>query len=1721
MYTSRTIALLSFILSMIIIVPCFASFETVEGEFIIKFKDTVSTHQQKAFINQNQIEIVKSFKLLPNTSLIRSKTVHSPLKGSQSSHALITTLKQASEIEYIEPNYIVHAIDISKSSGIDCQYGLEKVNAPNAWHISKGDSKIIVAILDSGIDLTHPDLQENIWINKDEIPDNGKDDDNNGYIDDQYGWDWAYDDKDPSDYDGHGTHCAGIIGAINKNQSGVSGVCPQITLMPLKFLDNYGSGSVANAILALEYAVMMGAKITSNSWGGGGYSTSLKEAIARSNLLFFAAAGNESSNSDQIGHYPSAFDLDNIIAVAATDKNDLLSVSSNYGLNSVDIGAPGVNILSTKPNNPVDINFGLPGCGLSDDYYGVISGTSMATPFVSGAAALLYASNPMLTGSDIKDILLETVDPVQDLENKTRSGGRLNVYKALSYGASNFSVIPKALDFGVVSLGKTKTMSLYLVNHKNSLVTVNLLLNNPSFSMDKQSAIILAGTKVELKVTFNPISSQSYQVILKCSTDDTEIDVTLTGQGQEMAEFSLYPDTLSFQMKPDTTQCQQMTLDNIGPIDLNWRIPMPNQMSNSKTIINDVLQNTSPFYTQANRTSFFEGFESGDFSQWIIDIGSGIKKITNETASEGLMSFYYQNTWSSMHLHGIHKEFESETHPQSIEFDIRSGSSMKADAYVVLSKNKSYEFIVFFANDNGKFYINDDVSGNTNYYYKPFTWYHISLKEFDWMTKQFNFYVNNELIKSNISFRNKQEISELNEMYLYNYDESEAWWDNIRIDQSINWLTIEPNSGELPPGNQTAVNVCASSNQLSPGFYEKLVLQLYSNSENSPLTIPVSIQITGIQIKPNELQFDALSVGESQSLTVYFHNYSQEDVFLQLSTDAIVFSSDQESLFVAKQTTQTVLVTFTPIDSGEFEGFLMCQQGDTIQKIALKGIGIFQPVIQIEPHTLSFVTPLTKSQTQDLTLNNSGKGPLEWKLSMDILNNQESTISKDMIHLSSKPLSNGLPFIENFETDLSKWRLDWGLGIKEITDTTAADGTHSFYYYSKGYNAHNHGIHTEFSDIIQPDTISFKIRSGSTNTADAYVRLSYQDQTIILFFAKSNGNLYINADVGGDNSFTYNAFQWYFIELKNINWQLKTFDYYIDGNQIKTNISFRNQSIAKGIDTMSLYNFHMNSQAWWDSIRIQKTQKNWVQAKPQTGLIAPGKSQIIHMTATSKDLDIGFYQTTLYLYHNAPNYHSPYPIEADLHVIQNQPSIAIIPKKIDMTLVQGQSSQSEIILENNGPLTLQWKASIKDTTSNAQQNDMIYTISDSRSPKGPSFSWQDMSQKGVRIQGLKDDNYVGPFPIGFSFRFFDQEYSEFYICSNGYIGFGPPLGYATRHNKILPTSIPPNTIIAWCWDDLLPSEGQTYSFQDNNRLIVQFSDYQEYKTSYKISAQVVLSSDGAIMLQYNNIDPLFPMNNYKSGIEDHTGTKGITISSSLMPIENKVAILMSRLSQTQWLDITPITGHIEQGEKDKVQLMVHTENMEPGIYQQMIVIDSNDPIQPQIICPITLTLDAISPQMTTYHLMNTNVSHSKPIQEKVLNHSLNSFYSVAFSSKKLMGYGKNMNVIQLDSIPPYGNRIQNLKGSVLIEDYQSYSIEVLIYQNGWYNKPSEEEPITLIHPDGTWMCDITTEQWDYSASHIAIFLLPTENQIVCHHDAYIPELLYQRAISYIIISRIE
>ena len=419
--------------------------------------------------------------------------------------AALEKLRNDPAVLYAEPDYIVTASGIPDDARFDELWGMHNtgqtggvadadIDAPEAWDISTGSHDVVVGVIDTGVDHTHPDLVANMWTNPGEIAGDGIDNDNNGYIDDIHGINAITNSGDPMDDNGHGTHVSGTIGATGNDGVGVAGVNHNVSIIGCKFLDGAGSGSTSDALKCIDYMVALkndhniDISTLNNSWGGGGFSQALYDSIGASgdaNMLFVAAAGNSGSDNDANPSYPASYDHDSVMAVAGTNHTDGMYTSSQYGLTSVDIAAPARNVLSS-----------VPGGG-----YSSFTGTSMATPHVAGAAALVLSVNPDLTAVELKELLMNSGDVNPATEGKTVSGKRLNVHNALLEAdpAPGFRMSVSPVNTVIVA-GETATYSFDVASVADWDGTIDLTMTDSLGSASLSATSITPGGSFTLTV---------------------------------------------------------------------------------------------------------------------------------------------------------------------------------------------------------------------------------------------------------------------------------------------------------------------------------------------------------------------------------------------------------------------------------------------------------------------------------------------------------------------------------------------------------------------------------------------------------------------------------------------------------------------------------------------------------------------------------------------------------------------------------------------------------------------------------------------------------------------------------------------------------------------------------------------------------------------------------------------------------------------------------------------------------------------------------------------------------------------------------------------------------------------------------------------------------------------------------------------------------------------
>ncbi|MCX6119138.1 MAG: S8 family serine peptidase [Proteobacteria bacterium] len=406
------------------------------ASYIVKVKENRGNFQ--AFASQKSLAGGSIVDQHENGNIVLVNFDH---KSIADEAATLASLYANPDVEYVVENRKVHALAMPNDPDTSKQWSLAKVKASEAWSKGVGSRSVVVAVIDTGVDYKHPDIAANIWTNSKEIAGNGVDDDKNGYVDDVNGFDFNKNDADPMDEvgtqnPGHGTHCAGIMGAVGNNGTGISGMSQQLSIMPVRFLGADGSGDLMGAVKSIDYATNNGARVISASWGGPMSASQVQpitEAISRANdkgVMFIAAAANDGKNNDVTEMYPANTPLPNVITVAASTTTDTKASFSNFGLAKVHVAAPGVDIWSTIPSNQ----------------YRNLSGTSMATPLVSGLVGLMLSHDSTLTGPQTKALL-------------QASGTKVAIETACECRVDAESVVNRVLDRGLTLVPQAITIN--------------------------------------------------------------------------------------------------------------------------------------------------------------------------------------------------------------------------------------------------------------------------------------------------------------------------------------------------------------------------------------------------------------------------------------------------------------------------------------------------------------------------------------------------------------------------------------------------------------------------------------------------------------------------------------------------------------------------------------------------------------------------------------------------------------------------------------------------------------------------------------------------------------------------------------------------------------------------------------------------------------------------------------------------------------------------------------------------------------------------------------------------------------------------------------------------------------------------------------------------------------------------------------------------------------
>ncbi len=938
-------------------------------------------------------------------------------------------------IEYIEPNYILHAENIAPDDPFFHQlWGLHNtgqrggtadadIDAPEAWEIAAGNG-VIIGVIDTGVDWLHEDLSANIWTNTGEIPNNNIDDDGNGYVDDVRGWDFVNNDNNPMDDHGHGTHVSGTIAGVGDNGIGVTGVCWAARIMPLKFIGADGMGTTADAIDAIEYATMMGAKLTSNSWGGVAYSSALREAIEASGdagMLFIAAAGNDGLFTDFRSHYPSGYDLGNIISVAATDHNDNLASFSNYGATSVDLAAPGVDILSTLPN----------------DSYGSKDGTSMATPHVSGVAGLLWSVYPELSHLEIRDRILAAVDSLPSLSGKTVTGGRLNAFNAL---AEPDSIPPSAvsdlatLDHRSNSIRLTWTASgddggagqavEYDIRH--SLSPIDSGTFDSATEVDGAPRPQPPGVSESFTVHGLDFSTTYYFAVKVFDEWGNSSAVSNTPSGTTLAipSVDVSPDSLFDSLLAGGTSAQILTIRNIGAGTLDFSVSIGGETSAPEEPMTLLYTLTPPRADAAT--------PDGEKSAAAPAVGAALtaplanltgKEIMYDRSHGQISGIYWSTIIGDLTARGATVTVNND----SITSELLAGYDVvwSVDVGVVWSAAELSALSNWVKTGGGLLLEGDDsaddfnallgaleagieyapegvTNGTTTNIHPHETTEDVSSIYLEDAHAHLASIVQPavRLVEDLTGVPNTAyslvglgRVIAMAEELSMNGPVGGA--DNqLFVNQIFDWLALDvgwataaPASGTVTSGDSVNVVVSFDAGGLYGGDYGADLIVASNDPVTSEVSVPVRLHVTGvpdIAVADSLLDFGQVYIGFSTDGTLVISNVGPDSLTVSgMAVDNSIFNVDTSGFFLGAGESRDLNVEYAPDVTGMAAGVLTIYSDDPdepVVNVSLLGEGLEAPVLVVSPELFSESLSTGETSSHAMTIRNDGGSELEWNL---------------------------------------------------------------------------------------------------------------------------------------------------------------------------------------------------------------------------------------------------------------------------------------------------------------------------------------------------------------------------------------------------------------------------------------------------------------------------------------------------------------------------------------------------------------------------------------------------------------------------------------------------------------------------------------------------------------------------------------------------------------------
>jgi subtilisin family serine protease len=993
---------------------------------IVKPIDGLTATSIDALRADYQLELLRKYRLL------NAEVWIVPESGKIAE--TIAALENDSRIAYAEPDWKITLNITPNDPQFNQLWGMNNtgqsggtadadIDAPEAWNTGTGGN-VVIGVIDTGVDYDHQDLNANIWTNAGEIPGNNIDDDGNGYIDDVHGYDFVNNDGDPMDDHSHGTHCSGTIAAKGNNGIGVAGVCWTAKIMGLKFLDSGGYGNTSDAVSALEYAIENGAHLTSNSWGGGGYSQTMRDMLDIANAagqLFVAAAGNDyGNNNDTNPTYPASYDASNVIAVASTDHNDNLSGFSNYGPTSVDLGAPGSNILSTVPGNQYDS----------------YSGTSMATPHVAGAVGLMMALYPNMSHTLVKERLLMTVNETEAMNGIVLSNGRLNLQMAV---AEPDDINPGLIsDLTAVASGSNSisltwtatgddgdigTASYYEIRQSASQIDESNW--DAAEALSQQIFPQPAGSTEQFDVIGLDVETDYYFAIKAFDEWGNPSPVSNSSSATTLAQpiFAMDTDSLGANLLTGENVTLTFNISNLQTEASTLDFSFP-AFAAAKRIVESPVQNSGNAHIP--HTEIAKSVIDARMGNPVV-LGAGGPDEYGYSWIDSNEPGGPQFLWTDISQSGTaislgDDAFQLVTLPFSFPFydDEKSEIRVSSNGYLTFSTSAtdySNDPIPSTATPNdiiAPFWDDLNPSGGGTIHYlsenQRFIVQYTNVPPYSYGggSGDYTFQVilnaggsilfqyldmNGAVNSATVGIENGSGADGLETAFNTSYIT-----DELAISYSLKpeWISnVEPSSGRILANGSSEISVTLDATGMMGGHYAEALQILSNDPDHSDVQLPIGIDVTGaadISITPVSLDFGNIYIGDTDEKLITVKNIGTDTLHISnIELDNLAFETETGSFSLAVGNSLDLTVAFSPDALGEYSGTLSISSNDAdtpVWDITLSGNAVEPPVISVNPMQVDAALYTGDIENIPLTISNSGGSDLTWSLQIE---NQPST----------------------------------------------------------------------------------------------------------------------------------------------------------------------------------------------------------------------------------------------------------------------------------------------------------------------------------------------------------------------------------------------------------------------------------------------------------------------------------------------------------------------------------------------------------------------------------------------------------------------------------------------------------------------------------------------------------------------------------------------------------